>query len=105
MERAGAVLQLLSELSYRSVIPTYYELMLKLQYSTTDKNAAVYDKLVANTRLDFGYIYSKSLNDAGTIWKTMAMNKIKDYTSKYSGSIGAWNTQLDSLIAFFEELA
>ncbi|MBO5220639.1 MAG: extracellular solute-binding protein [Clostridia bacterium] len=56
-DMAGAVIEAIAAVNHDLVIPTYYELALKVKYSRDDESAAVYDLILDNTTLAFGYLY------------------------------------------------
>jgi hypothetical protein len=85
MEAAGAVLEFMAFESYKSVLPAYFEVALKLKYTrdATEDAFTIIDMIHDNCTTDFAYIYTFALNSIGHIMRETMAAKTADFTSKY----------------------
>ena len=87
MEMACAVLEALSAEGYRSVIPAYYEMALKVKYAQDDVSVQLIDLIYNNSTTDFIYVNNYIFTDAGnlgTISRTLIKDGSDDYMSTYA---------------------
>ncbi|MCL2815031.1 MAG: hypothetical protein FWD23_10575 [Oscillospiraceae bacterium] len=84
-EAAGAVLEFMAFESYKSVLPAYFEVALKLKYTrdATDDAFKIIDMIHDNCTTDFAYIYTFALNSIGHIMREITGAKTADFVSKY----------------------
>ncbi len=61
VDMATAVLEALAGYSYDSVAPTYYDRVLNGQYTRDLESSAMLDLMVANVKMDFGWIYDTDM--------------------------------------------
>jgi len=81
----GAALELLAFETYKTVLPTYFEIALKLKYirDSTDDAFKIIDMIHDNCTTDFAYIYTMSLNNIGHIMRELMQAKSSDFVSRY----------------------
>jgi hypothetical protein len=103
-ELAGAVTEALASESYRKVIPSYYEISLKIKYSRDNQTAQTLDIIRDGAILDFGFVNSCSLNNILTIFRDLPNNKSSDFASYYAKNEKLYQQGLDNLIAAYKEL-
>ena len=60
-EMSGAVLEVMAYESYRSLQPTYYDLVLKGRYANDPQSRAMLDMITTNVKVDSSYIYGMQL--------------------------------------------
>ena len=84
IERAGAVLQCLNEISYKSLTPEYFDILLKGRFADAPEDAEMLELLRSTVTLDFGRIYSGTLDRVtGNVWNNFV--KIGgEYTKWYN---------------------
>ena len=56
-ERTGAIIEEMSYLSYKYLVPAYYDVLLKTKYSRDDESAEMLDIIYSGRIFDFGYVY------------------------------------------------
>ena len=100
-ELIGATLELMAAESYRQVTPEYYGKCLKGKYSKTSDDARMYDKIVSGIKLDFGFINSKSLSGASTLFRSMG----GDIAQTYEANKTVYETALNELIDKLDEVS
>ncbi|MCL1792492.1 MAG: hypothetical protein FWG34_01340 [Oscillospiraceae bacterium] len=85
MEAAGAVLEAMAFESYKSVLPSYFEVALKLKYARDSSEDAfkIIDMIHDNNTTDFAYIYTFALESIGHIMREITGAKTADFVSRY----------------------
>ena len=68
-EIVGATLELLAELSYKDVIPAYFETAMKDKYLRDNESAKMFDILVGNVWYDFEVINTSMLGDPVMVFR------------------------------------
>jgi len=98
MEAATAVLEAMAFEGYKTVVPAYYEIALKLKYTrdATDDAFKIIDMIHANVTTDFAYIYD--FNGIGLIMRSLMGSKTSDFVSKYEKIENGGQKQLEKLI-------
>jgi len=99
-EAVGAVLEVMAFESYRSVLPAYFEVALKLKYTrdATEDAFKIIDMIHDNCTTDFAYIYTFALNSIGHIMREITGAKTADFASKYEKIEAKAQTSLEKLI-------
>ena len=103
-ELVGAVTEALAAESYRKVTPTYYEISLKIKYSRDDETSQTLDIIRNGAIFDFGFVYSKSLNNLLLVFRDLPNNKSSDFVSYYASHESSYQQGLDDLIAAYKNL-
>ena len=67
VQMLGAVLEAMALESYKSVVPTYYEVALKGRYLEDSDSWRMLDMIYENVKVDAGVLYTKNL---GSIHQT-----------------------------------
>lgn len=94
----SAVIEALCAESYRTVMPAYYEMALKVKYARDVLSTQMIDVIHDALWTDFTYIYSPVLNNIGTIYRTLVNGKSYDLASEYATREAALQTGLNKLI-------
>jgi len=105
-EAAGAVLESLAFESYKTVVPAYYEIALKLKYTrdTDDDAFKIIDMIHANSTTDFAYVYNYTLNNIGLIMREIMGAKSPDFVSRYEKLETKAQVNLENLIETYLEI-
>ena len=84
-EAVCAVLESMAFESYKSLVPAYYEIALKLKYTrdTNEDAFKIIDMIHDNCTTDFAYVYNYALNSVGLIMRELMAGKSSDFVSKY----------------------
>ncbi len=97
VERAGAVLQCLNEVSYRTVTPAYFNVVLQYRMANEPRDAEMLVLLRDTVHLDFGRVYSSQISRVtARIWQFVSPNF--DYASFYQNTIETWRINIDTLL-------
>ena len=62
LQMMGAFLEAMAAESYKSLVPTYYELALKTKYVSDEESAQMLDMIYKSIYIDAGVLYTKSLS-------------------------------------------
>lgn len=74
VQMIGAVLEALALESYKSVIPTYYEVALKGRYLEDSESWRMLDMIYENVKVDAGVLYTKNIESVHQIPRDMVKN-------------------------------
>ena len=83
-EMSGAVLEVMAYESYRSVQPTYYDLVLKGRYANDPQSRSMLDMITTNIRVDPSYIYGMQLSQPEvSVLRSKVYSGSKDFGSSW----------------------
>ena len=99
-EAVCAVLESMAFESYKTVVPAYYEIALKLKYTrdTAEDAFKIIDIIHDNVTTDFAYVYNYALNNLGLIMRDLMGSKSADFVSKYEKLEAKAQASLEKLI-------
>ena len=101
---ASATLEALCAESYRTVIPAYYEMALKVKY-TSDSTAGIIIDMIKNAaKTDFVYAYNYALNGAGLLCRSMIRAKSTNFASSWASIEPSAEKGLQDLIDTYNKL-
>ena len=101
-EIAAAVLEAMGSESYRTVIPTYYEVALKVKYTSDDKSAQVLDMIKANVKVDFASVFAAALSGPTDRFRENIAANNPDWISTCAGIKDKTLTLLDDVLKVYE---
>ena len=78
---AGAVLEALNAQAYRTAVPAWDEVALKMKYSRDEISSDIIDLIRNSICTSFLYAYSPKMNNIGQITREMVTNNNKNYMS------------------------
>ena len=82
-ERTGTILEALNAETYKTVVPAYYEIALKVKYARDNESIQMLDMIMANRVFDFGYVYD-NWNGASFWLQDLVKGKKTDFESYYA---------------------
>ncbi len=99
LEMSGAVLDILSELSYKKVIPAYYDMALKSKFARDDESGEMLDIIRDGITVNFGIFY-----DIGTggILRMLLHQKNSNFVSYFAANKKMYERNLKKVIASYE---
>ncbi len=94
-DMSSAVLELLAAEGYKTVSPAYFEIALKIKYTSDDNASKVYDIIKGSICYDFGRVYSDSIKgspvfafrSAVTDNNTNWMSKMESIKNQYEAGL------------------
>ena len=96
------VIEALSEESFHTVVPAYYEVMMKSKYSPDPNASAVLDLMFANHRFDTALLYAWL--DISAIYDGILKSKNNTFVSQYTSRSKSAQTQLDKWMGQIAEM-
>ncbi|MBQ8641776.1 MAG: hypothetical protein IJ480_06110 [Clostridia bacterium] len=100
-EFSGIITEALCAESYRTVVPTYYDVVLKTKSSRDEESAEMIDIIRDSLTFDLGYLCSTSLNGLGHLFVNLVRANSTDLASKYAGAETAAKTALQEMLAAY----
>jgi len=80
-DRTGKVVATLNAESWKTVVPQFYDVALKVKFARDDESAQILDMILDGRTFDFGYIYDN--------WQGYAFY-IQDLISTKNSGIASW---------------
>ena len=106
LNKIGAVLEVMSSESYKSVYPVYYEEALKVKYSRDDGSAKMLDLIRDNVICDFAYMWGENITGSPTllelIWVAMQSSN-PNLASIYASNKDSYELTLEALCETLED--
>jgi len=97
-EFSGIITEALCAESYRTVVPTYYDVVLKTKTSRDEESAEMIDIIRDSLTFDLGYLCSTSLNGLGHLFVNLVRNNSTDLASKFASAESAAQTALQQML-------
>jgi len=92
-ERSSIILEALNAESYKTVLPTYYDIALSNKYLNDTKSKEMLDLVFTNITCPFEYIYS-----AGPWLVQISIGQHENYTSWYESQLNKYNKALQKML-------
>lgn len=86
-EMEATVMEALSAVKYKKVLPAFYEIVLKTKYAANTETAEIIDIIHDTMILDFGYTYSTAVGDPVSVY-TSVLSKINSFASLVKANSG-----------------
>lgn len=100
-ECSGIITEAMCAESYRTVIPAYYDVVLKTKSSRDEESAEMIDMIRDSLTFDFGYLCSNSLNGIGHIFVGMVRENKTDLASSFAARESGAQIALDEMLAAY----
>jgi len=106
VEQATAIMEEMAFLGYRDVLPSYYEVAIKIKYNrdSTDAAMQILDIIHDNCTTDFAFIYNYALGGVGLIERDLMGGKKADFASFYAKKEKTYQKKLNELIEVFTSI-
>ena len=95
----GLIMAALAAESYKTVIPAYYDIALKVKQTRDDESGEMLDIIRGSIWMNFGYSYSLSTGGIGNYMRELIEQKNPNFTSVYDASIASRTKIFDKFIA------
>ncbi len=102
-EFVGTVVEALSAESYKTVVPTFYEIALKTRYLRDSESKEVLDMIIDARNFEFGYIYD-NFQGFGFMLQTMMGSGKDNFESYYSSKLKTAQMHYKKVIKAFDKL-
>ena len=100
-DMVGAVTEVLNAESWKTVIPAYYDVALKVKATRDNESVEMIDMVANSRKFDFGYIYD-GWEGASFILSGLISSKDTDFESTYAKKEKAIVKHYEEVIEFFE---
>ena len=101
-EFVGIITEALAAESWKIVIPTVYDVALKVRGVRDEQSMHIVDIIANSAVFDFGFIYADaSTGDMGFALSTLMKFKNKDFASFYASNKNSWIAKLESVVNAF----
>jgi len=100
-EKLGKIIGALNAESWKTVIPEYYDVAIKVKFARDDESAQVLDMLLDGRTFDFGFIYD-SWKGYGLYMQELLANKNSGIASWFEKRAGAAEKNLAQVLKSFE---
>jgi hypothetical protein len=95
-DECGLILEALAAESYRTVIPAYYDVSLKIKQTRDEQSGEMLDIIRDNLWVNFGYSYNMSTGNAGNYMRELIEKKNANFMSLYESTF-------DKRVAIFDK--
>lgn len=102
LEFVGIITEALNAESHKTVFPAYYEIALKIKYSSDNESVKMLDMIVDSRVFDFGYVYD-NWKGVSFIFEGLIKSNSSDFASTYATKGPAAETYYNELIEYFED--
>ncbi len=99
----GAVLEVLSEESYKTIYPAYYKTALSYKYLQNEQSIEMLDLIYHSIKIEGAFIYSAKFAMLGSLRSIISSNNnriastVKGYSKSWGKSAESLNTELEKL--------
>lgn len=97
LERSSIIFDALSYEGYENVIPSFFEISMKVKYSRDELSSQMFDLLRNSTYVDFGLLYDGGVGMSTLMSKLLAL-KSTNFASAYAEIESKTLTQYNSII-------
>ena len=101
MDNAGLITEALAAESYRSVIPAFYDTVLKTKVSRDDDSAEMLDIVRDNLIFNLGYSFSNVLGGTGHLFQETFKGGGTSISGPWESRQEVFQTNLDELLKHF----
>lgn len=96
------IIEALASESYRTVIPSYYEVSMKIKSTRDEESSEMLDLMRENIWVNFGYAYTASVGGIGRYFRDMMEKNSRDFVSHYESTIASrielFNTYIQKVL-------
>ena len=105
IEFVGMIIEALNAESYKTVMPAYYDVALKVKFSRDQESVDMLDIITAGRTYDFSILHSGNLSGLPYMVRGLISGKNSDFASKYASSEKAITNGIAKTIAAYDEIA
>lgn len=97
VSNSAAMLEALSEFSYETVTPAYFDTALKDKYTRDEESAQMLDIIRSGIRYNFGFVNSVAMEQVGAVFDNMKNNGY-NHASSYASREATYTELLNALL-------
>lgn len=100
-EFVGKIIEVLCAESWKRVVPTYYDIVLKTKGSRDEQSVAMLDRIFEKRVFDFGYVYGVF---GAAFWvQFLIYDKSADIASYYEKNHKSYDKRMEQVFEYFDE--
>lgn len=99
-EKIGTIVEALCAESYKTVVPAYYDVALKLKGTRDPESTEMLDRIVDSRVFDFGFVYD-NWKGATFIMQDLMLKKSSDFASYWKGQERVVMKYYNTIIDYF----
>ncbi len=103
MDGITATLEAMCAQSFRTVVPAFYEIALKVKYQSDSQSGQCIDLIRAGIHTEFGYAYSAMLSGVGALSRWIISSTSTNFASQWARVENSVDIKLAELIRIYEE--
>lgn len=102
LDMVGVITEALCAESYKTVVPAYYDVALKVKMTRDEESVEMLDLVTSSCMFDFGYVYD---NWAGCSFFLQSLVAAKDtnFESYYASKESAASKHYEKVVSSFDE--
>jgi hypothetical protein len=104
LERTGAIIEELSYLSRKYVVPAYYEINLKTKFSRDEESSKMLDYVLDGRIFDFGYVYNNWVGPFAFGTGDQMSSKKREIVSLYESNINKVQANLEKVLEAYDAI-
>ena len=104
LDFVGTIIEALTAESYKTVMPAYYDVALKVKFSRDLESIEMLDIITAGRTYDFSILHGSDLQGLPYVFRSLIGGKNSDFTSKYASIEKAMNNGLQKVINAYSEI-
>ena len=101
-DECGLIMEALAAESYKTVIPAYYDISLKVKQTRDDESGEMLDLIRGSLWMNFGYSYNLSTGNAGNYMRELIESKNPNFMSTYESTFekraAVFNKYIESVL-------
>ena len=102
VEYAGIITEALAAEAWKTIIPTVYDVALKVRGARDETSMTVIDIIERGCVFDFGFVFSGN-NGMGATFSSLMGSKKKDFASYYEKNKKSWDKKIQNVIDSYNE--
>lgn len=104
IDMSGSILEALCAESSQTVIPEFYETVLKGKVTRDNDSEEMIDLLRENLLFDFGFVHSVPIGNIFAFFGDELQNKSSNYASKYEAKRSSFEKQFEKLLESYTKI-
>jgi hypothetical protein len=100
LDRTGAIIEEMSYLSYKYLVPAYYDVLLKTKFSRDNESAEMLDIIYSGRVFDFGYVYDNWI--ISYTFQQQIDAKKREFASAVEKNMGKAQANLEKILAAYD---
>lgn len=105
VERAGMITEALCFDGYKTIVPAYYEVVLKTKFARDEESEAMLDIIRGGLSFNFGWVHSIPMSSVGAFYSDLVAKNSTDFASYYASYEPKLLTALERITAKYKEVS